>query len=106
MFPFGFEFFTIIRIHLFGLSRQDAFATLHVFSSYMGLRLLVISPWRFCVASSASYAMQLTMKIAIWHNLPSGGAKRALHDQVVGLKARGHELEVWCPSSADPNYLP
>src|SRR5258708_7701650 len=25
------------------------------------------------------------MKIAVWHNLPSGGGKRALHDHVRGL---------------------
>lgn len=46
------------------------------------------------------------MKIAIWHNLPSGGGKRALYDQVRGLLARGHTLEAWCPSSADQAYLP
>lgn len=46
------------------------------------------------------------MKIAVWHNLPSGGAKRALYEQVKGLKRRGHMIEVWCPSSADGGYLP
>jgi glycosyltransferase involved in cell wall biosynthesis len=46
------------------------------------------------------------MKIAIWHNLPSGGGKRALHGQVRGLKARGHDIEVWCPPGADRTYLP
>lgn len=46
------------------------------------------------------------MKIAIWHNLPSGGGKRALHGQVAGLLVRGHSVEVWCPESADPDYLP
>ena len=46
------------------------------------------------------------MKIAIWHNLPSGGGKRALYDQVQGLLGRGHYIEVWCPPTADPNYLP
>jgi hypothetical protein len=30
------------------------------------------------------------MKIAVWHNLGSGGGKRALYDHVVGLLARGH----------------
>jgi glycosyltransferase involved in cell wall biosynthesis len=46
------------------------------------------------------------MKIAIWHNLPSGGGKRALYDHVVGLLARGHTLEAWCPPTADREYLP
>jgi glycosyltransferase involved in cell wall biosynthesis len=46
------------------------------------------------------------MRIAVWHNLPSGGAKRALYDQVCGLLARGHEVEAWCPWTADQNYLP
>jgi glycosyltransferase involved in cell wall biosynthesis len=46
------------------------------------------------------------MKIAIWHNLPSGGGKRALSDQVRGLVARGHHVQSWCPSTADQTYLP
>jgi glycosyltransferase involved in cell wall biosynthesis len=46
------------------------------------------------------------VKIAIWHNLPSGGGKRALHDHVRGLLERGHTLEAWCPDSADQSYLP
>ena len=46
------------------------------------------------------------MKIAIWHNLPSGGGKRALYDQVRGLVARRHEVEAWCPPTADRSYLP
>jgi len=47
-----------------------------------------------------------SMKIAVWHNLPSGGGKRALYDQVRGLVARGHEVEAWCPPTADLSYLP
>lgn len=46
------------------------------------------------------------MRIAVWYNLPSGGGKRALHDQVRGLLARGHSVEVWCPPMADRDYLP
>ena len=46
------------------------------------------------------------MKIAIWHNLPSGGGKRALYDHVRGLVARGHIVEAWCPPTADREYLP
>jgi glycosyltransferase involved in cell wall biosynthesis len=40
------------------------------------------------------------MKIAIWHNLPSGGGLRTLDDQLRGLAARGHELHGWSPPSA------
>jgi len=46
------------------------------------------------------------MRIAIWHNLPSGGGKRALYDQVRGLVARGHHIEAWCPPTADQSFLP
>lgn len=46
------------------------------------------------------------MRIAVWHNLPSGGGKRALYDHVRGLLARGHEVEVWCPPTANRSYLP
>ena len=46
------------------------------------------------------------MKIAIWHNLPSGGGKRALYYHVKGLLERGHTLEAWCPPTADQTYLP
>lgn len=46
------------------------------------------------------------MRIAVWHNLPSGGGKRALHDHVRGLVERGHHVEAWCPPTADPDFLP
>jgi glycosyltransferase involved in cell wall biosynthesis len=46
------------------------------------------------------------MRIAVWHNLRSGGGKRALYDHVTGLLARGHTLEAWCPPTADREYLP
>lgn len=46
------------------------------------------------------------MRIAVWHNLPSGGGKRALHDHVRGLLARGHNIEAWCPPTADREFLP
>lgn len=46
------------------------------------------------------------MRIAVWHNLPSGGAKRALYDHVRGLIERGHTIEAWCPPTADQTYLP
>jgi glycosyltransferase involved in cell wall biosynthesis len=46
------------------------------------------------------------MKIAVWHNLPSGGGKRALYHHVRGLAKRGHTVEAWCPPTADQTYLP
>jgi glycosyltransferase involved in cell wall biosynthesis len=46
------------------------------------------------------------LKIAVWHNLPSGGARRALQMHVRGLAERGHTLEVWSTSTADHEYLP
>ena len=46
------------------------------------------------------------MRIAVWHNLPSGGGKRALHDHLEGLAGRGHEIEIWNPPTADGGYLP
>jgi glycosyltransferase involved in cell wall biosynthesis len=46
------------------------------------------------------------MKIAVWHNLSSGGGKRALYGHVAGLVARGHQVEAWCPEAADDQYLP
>ncbi len=46
------------------------------------------------------------MKIAVFHNLPSGGAKRALFYHVRGLVERNHQVEAWCLDDADQNYLP
>jgi glycosyltransferase involved in cell wall biosynthesis len=46
------------------------------------------------------------MKIAVWHNLPSGGGKRALYYHVRGLVERGHVVESWCPPSSNRDYLP
>jgi glycosyltransferase involved in cell wall biosynthesis len=48
----------------------------------------------------------MKMRIAVWHNLPSGGGKRALSDHIRGLLARGHKVEAWCPPTADRSYLP
>jgi len=48
----------------------------------------------------------ITMRIAVWHNLPSGGGKRALYDHVCGLIAGGHHVEAWAPPTRNPDYLP
>ena len=49
---------------------------------------------------------QNRLRIAVWHNLPSGGGKRALYEHVRGLVQRGHYVEAWCPPTASQTYLP
>lgn len=46
------------------------------------------------------------MKIAVFHNLPSGGAKRALHGYVDYLNSQGHTVDVFVPSTANEEFLP
>jgi glycosyltransferase involved in cell wall biosynthesis len=46
------------------------------------------------------------VRVAAWYNLGGGGAKRALFQHVRGLVAAGHEVEVWCPSTARTDFLP
>jgi len=46
------------------------------------------------------------MKIAVFHNLPSGGAKRALYGFVKYLTKSGHLVDVFVPSTADETFLP
>ena len=45
------------------------------------------------------------MRIAVWHNLPSGGGQRALYDHVRGLVQSGHEVEIFSPPTADRKML-
>lgn len=47
-----------------------------------------------------------TLKIAVWYNFQSGGAKRALYHQVRGLVEHGHHVESWCTPSCQDGYLP
>jgi glycosyltransferase involved in cell wall biosynthesis len=58
------------------------------------------------LAAAVPENMNQPLKIAVWHNLPSGGGKRALYGHVRGLAERGHTFEFWCPSTADLKYLP
>lgn len=44
------------------------------------------------------------MRIALFHNLPSGGAKRHTYEQVRELARRGHKIIEFAPSTADINY--
>ena len=54
-----------------------------------------------------SDATSRPLRIAIWHNLPSGGAKRALFDHIKYLvNACGHHVEAWCPDIANRTFLP
>lgn len=46
------------------------------------------------------------MRVGVWYNLGGGGAKRALYDHVAGLVSSGHQVQVWCPSSARADFLP
>ena len=46
------------------------------------------------------------MKVAVFHNLPSGGAKRALHGHVKYLTGAGHKVDVFVPSTAREDFLP
>lgn len=45
------------------------------------------------------------LRIAVWHHLPSGGGRRALSDQVKGLVARGHHVEIWTPEVRESNLI-
>ncbi|MDB5097595.1 MAG: glycosyltransferase [Cyanobacteria bacterium RYN_339] len=46
------------------------------------------------------------MKIALFHNLRAGGAKRALYEYARVLAARGHHLDAFTLSTADEAFLP
>lgn len=46
------------------------------------------------------------MKIAVFHNLPSGGAKRALYGTLDYLIHHGHSVEAYVPSTANEDFLP
>jgi glycosyltransferase involved in cell wall biosynthesis len=46
------------------------------------------------------------MNIALYHNLPSGGASRATYEMVKELAKRGHNIDEYCPTTADRQFLP
>ncbi len=46
------------------------------------------------------------MKIALFHNLPTGGAKRALWEHARELHARGHVLDAFVMDTAAEEFLP
>lgn len=43
---------------------------------------------------------QSELRIAVWHNLPPGGARRSIAAQVAGLIRRGHRVDIWSPLPA------
>lgn len=45
------------------------------------------------------------MRIAVFHNLAAGGAKRALHGFVEYLSKMGHAIDVFVPSTAEECFL-
>lgn len=46
------------------------------------------------------------LKIAVFHNLPSGGAKRSLYTYIQYLTRHGHIVDVYIPETANEEYLP
>ncbi len=46
------------------------------------------------------------MRIALFHNLPAGGAKRHTYEQVRELARRGHEVDEYTQSTADREFMP
>ena len=50
--------------------------------------------------------MSQKLKIALFHNLPSGGAKRHTYEQVKELFQRGYEIHEFTLSTANTDYLP
>jgi glycosyltransferase involved in cell wall biosynthesis len=46
------------------------------------------------------------LRLALYHDLPSGGAKRMLVEQVRRLRARGHRVDAFVPATADETFLP
>lgn len=46
------------------------------------------------------------MRVAVFHNLPTGGAKRALVEMVAQLRAAGDTVDVFVPSTAEEEFLP
>lgn len=50
--------------------------------------------------------MHTPLKIAVFHNLPSGGAKRALYGYVEYLTKTGNQVDIFIPSTANEEFLP
>src|SRR5438874_440171 len=46
------------------------------------------------------------MKIALFHNLPSGGAKRVVYEHARRLYTLGHHLDLYTFETVDERFLP
>lgn len=46
------------------------------------------------------------LRIAVFHNLPSGGAKRALHNLMRLLNEMGHQLHLYNMTTSEEEFLP
>ena len=46
------------------------------------------------------------LKIAVFHNLPLGGALRILYDHILFLKSDGHQVDVYTPETSRTNFSP
>lgn len=50
--------------------------------------------------------MDKKLKIAVFHNLPSGGAIKALQDNCSYIKNQGHFIDVYFPDTANESFAP
>ncbi|RME45921.1 MAG: glycosyltransferase family 1 protein [Chloroflexi bacterium] len=46
----------------------------------------------------------ILVRIALFHNLPSGGAKRTVYEQVKRLTQRGHQIDLYSLSTANHDF--
>lgn len=50
--------------------------------------------------------MTRPLRIAVYHDLPSGGAKRTVQAQVRELVREGHRIDLFAPSTAEEGFMP
>lgn len=50
--------------------------------------------------------MDKKLKIAVFHNLPAGGAIKALHDNINFLKEKGHYVDVYTTEISNNSFAP
>ena len=58
------------------------------------------------LATSTAVNRERPLRIALYHDLPSGGAKRTVHAQVSELVRRGHRVDCYVTSAAEEEFLP
>ncbi len=46
------------------------------------------------------------MRLALYHNLTSGGSKREAHEFAKQFVAHGHSFDLYCPNTANEEFLP